>query len=369
MKTALQYTTDIIAIQSHSGDEDAIAQHIYKVTKKWGTVQQIGKSVVLHIVGQNRQKAFILNGHTDTVPDSPQWATDPYTAYTKDDKLYGLGASDMKSGVGIMLALAEQNAHTQPLCDMWFMFVEQEETDGRGTKAVLDTMPDFNQAYPEGVEGIILEPTDATHYGIGHKGNVFVQLTFKGAGGHGSVALPYTNRASYKAAHFIAKLSALQKIWQQDYTHKILGSPTINVTDLASLGSAAFNAVPQEVVVTLDIRTSPLLATHFEKELNMLAKKYDFSYNYPYNPSGYGLCPESSVLLSYVRSTVPSHTITVFQGATDQLFFTEKNIPMLIYGPGCNAVMHQPNEYVEITAIQKATTTIQKLITQFASTI
>lgn len=364
---ALEYTKELISIPSPSSEEQAIADYVQSIIAPFGVVYKTGNSLALHLKGKNTKRAFILNGHTDTVPTSDLWTHNPYEPIEKSGKLYGLGASDMKSGVGIMLALAENYAQNQPPCDMWYMFVEKEEIDGSGTKALLDYIPDLTAAYPGGVEGLILEPTDACTVGIGHKGNVFVTVTFEGEGGHGSIAKPYKERASYTAAGFIHSLDHINENWQKNYAHTVLGLPTINVTDIHSKGSAALNAIPEKVAVTIDIRTTPELGKSLSQELKIIAKEYKCTYSYPYNPSGYGLCPDSSVLLTIARERFAADSIQVFQGATDQLFFTEKNIPMLIYGPGCNAVMHQPDEYVAISAIENSVETIKTIYETYAS--
>ena len=367
MKTAqaLNYTKKLISISSDSGNEQAISSYIQETVATLGSVQTIEQSVVLHIVGKDQTKALIFNGHIDTVPAGSSWQTQPLTAVEKNGKLYGLGASDMKSGVGIMLQLANDFANQQPPCDMWFMFVEQEETDGRGTKKVLDVLPDFTNAYPGGVEGFILEPTNSAYVAIGHKGNIFVTLTFDGQGGHGSMELPYQQRASHKAAHFIQQLPRIAQSWKTTYTHAILGEPTINVTNIESVGSKALNAVPQSVIVSLDIRTTPELSAQFTGAIDALAATYGATYSYPYKPNGYGLCSEDSQLLAIAKKQFAVKDIRVFQGASDQLFFTANNIPMLIYGPGTDTVMHQPNEYVEISAIDKTYNVLQSFIAHF----
>ena len=228
-------------------------------------------------------------------------------------------------------------------------------------------MPDLNAQYPDGVEGIILEPTDAKNVGIGHKGNVFVELEFSGDGGHGSVAKPYAQRAIHKAAVFIYDLPNISDRWHEKYSNAVLGEPTINVTNLQSGGSAALNAVPESATVTIDIRTTPELGKNLSQELHAIAKKYQCTFTYPHAPNGHGLCPETSTLLKIARNEFKAQDITIFQGATDQLFFTDKDIPMIIYGPGANAAMHQPNEYVEKAAIETCINTIQTIYTHYVS--
>ena len=51
----------------------------------------------------NNKKPIILSGHTDVVPVSKGWSTDPFTATVKGDKLYGRGSCDMKGFIACAL--------------------------------------------------------------------------------------------------------------------------------------------------------------------------------------------------------------------------------------------------------------------------
>ena len=52
------------------------------------------------------EKPIILSGHTDVVPVSKSWSTDPFKATIKNDKLYGRGSCDMKGFIACTLAFA-----------------------------------------------------------------------------------------------------------------------------------------------------------------------------------------------------------------------------------------------------------------------
>src|SRR5699024_2471473 len=55
--------------------------------------------------GKKRGKSLILQGHIDVVSAEPKylWDTDPYNPTIIDDKMYGRGICDMKSGVAAMI--------------------------------------------------------------------------------------------------------------------------------------------------------------------------------------------------------------------------------------------------------------------------
>ena len=55
---------------------------------------------------KSNKKPIILSGHTDVVPVSKGWATDPFDATIKEDKLFGRGSCDMKGFIACALAYA-----------------------------------------------------------------------------------------------------------------------------------------------------------------------------------------------------------------------------------------------------------------------
>ena len=60
-------------------------------------------------LGPTDRPGIALSGHTDVVPvDGQDWHTDPFQMVEKDGRLYGRGTSDMKSFIGVCLALAPE---------------------------------------------------------------------------------------------------------------------------------------------------------------------------------------------------------------------------------------------------------------------
>lgn len=58
--------------------------------------------------GSGGGKSLLLSGHSDTVPrGSESWSRDPFGATVEDNRLYGLGANDMKGGIAAMLMTLE----------------------------------------------------------------------------------------------------------------------------------------------------------------------------------------------------------------------------------------------------------------------
>ena len=67
-------------------------------------------------------------GHTDVVPVSKGWSTDPFAATIKEDKLYGRGSCDMKGFIACVLAYAPILSNSNLDRDIHFSFTFDEET-------------------------------------------------------------------------------------------------------------------------------------------------------------------------------------------------------------------------------------------------
>ena len=98
-------------------------------------------NIVATIKGSGGGRSLLLNGHTDTVPPGPPeaWSHDPHDADVSDDRLYGRGSSDMKSGVAAMVMALKclVGAGIRLEGDVFLNLVVDEELSGHGT---LDTL-------------------------------------------------------------------------------------------------------------------------------------------------------------------------------------------------------------------------------------
>lgn len=363
-KKLVDSTCNLISIPSVTGSEKEIVNYIENYLKNVGIIKRVNNSLALHIKGQDSTKLFILNGHTDTVPVGKGWTSDPYQPKTLDDKIIGLGSSDMKSGIAIMLSISEIFATNKPPCDLLFMFAEKEEVDGSGTQILMNLLYEEINKYQQ-TGGLILEPTNANNFGLGNKGNIFCELKFVGEGGHGSVNINKDARAIEQLSHFISNLSDTREDWAKKYSNTLLGKPTINVTSLLAGDKNSLNVIPSTANCTLDIRTTPEFENNYKNEFNKLSAKYGFTYTLPFGLTKHGLCKTNSKIYKIANINYKNMNINTFTGATDQCFFTEKNLPMLIFGPGENSQMHKPDEFVKISNITKAQTVILNLINKF----
>ena len=368
---AIALTKQLITIPSVSDNEAEILNFVAKwmdqagfdqvITKKRFTAGLIrGKSKTSQPAG----KALLLCGHIDTVPagDESAWQGSPWQPRTKGDRLYGLGASDMKSGVAIQMT-ASQSYLTERRddLDLWCVAVAHEEVDGAGSA-------DFTKYFAQStsydqVSCIIAEPTDQ-RIELGHRGNRFVQLLFEGKSGHASQESAYSISSLPPLITFMNDLIRVRLELHRTYYHPTLGEPTFTPTRIEPAGVYSSNKTASASYIAVDIRTTPELDQTFDSWLDQLAGKYHFFWRYAADPVPSALCDKNASILRAMQHILPEASTAVSYGATDQAFFQAIGAQTVIYGPGDFDQAHAINESVSLARIKDTYQVYRRLIRQ-----
>ena len=137
-KNSVEILTDLISFKTISGeDNNSLINYCDEILKRNGatsfkTFDQDKKRVnlfaTLKAKKPNGKMPIILSGHTDVVPVSKGWSSDPFKATIKGDKLYGRGSCDMKGFIACTLAYAPIFAKSNLDRDINFSFTFDEET-------------------------------------------------------------------------------------------------------------------------------------------------------------------------------------------------------------------------------------------------
>lgn len=279
--------------------------------------------------------------------------------------MYGLGASDDKSGVAVLMLLAKYLEATKSLqCDVWLTFVVKEELDGSGTKSFLNWFEEkgYKRKY-KNLSAILLEPTDFCTLELGHRGNVFVSLTTRGNSGHGSQPKSIKIHSVLAMMNILQEIQKIEKKWIADYSHSLLGSPSVGITSIHAGDIHVPNKFPETCVLTLDIRTTPTLHAIVLKELKKSLKEYPVDIEFLYEPAPFGLTSKESPIVSAIRTILDDRVkLSISKGSTDQCFFTKRDISAVVFGPGERKTIHQPNEYCHLDNITKSLDMFMSLI-------
>ena len=145
--------------------------------------------------GSHPGPTLAFAGHTDVVPTGPlaQWDSDPFTPTHKDGKLFGRGASDMKTSLAAMVVAVQEflASHPDPELGIAFLLTSDEEGPALdGTVVVCKQLVDRGEAPQFCIVG---EPTSVQQTGDmiknGRRGTMSGKLTVKGVQGH--IAYPH----------------------------------------------------------------------------------------------------------------------------------------------------------------------------------
>src|SRR3954447_6226411 len=180
-------TLELVNIESPSRGEDAIVEFVRGIMP---SAPAYDHDTVLYYPGR-----VVLAGHYDTVP-----AQDNLPGRIEDGWVVGLGATDMKGGVAVMIELARAGA------PFGYLFFGREELPA-GESA----LPRFFERH--GLQAdlvVMLEPTDDSIH-AGCLGNIDARLVFNGTSAHS--ARPWTgDNAIARAVEGLAPIVQLQPV-------------------------------------------------------------------------------------------------------------------------------------------------------------
>ena len=346
MGDLLAVTRELMAVPSLSRHEGALADRVEAALGAcdWLEVTRLGDNVIGRTV-LDRPQRLILAGHLDTVP--PAGNDEPrFDAGT--DTLWGVGASDMKGGLAVMLDLA--TAVRQPAVDVTWCFYAREEI-GREDSGLLEVWaqrPDLLA----GDAAVLGEPTSGL-VEAGCQGTMRVRITLGGVRAH--TARPFTGR---NAIHRLAPL--LQRVAEWPGREVVLDGCTYaeQLQVVAVEGGVAGNVVPDLVEVSLNHRYAPdrgrAEAEAFLHELLGPVLELGAGDTWAVLDAGDGAPPSLGhpLLKALVeRSGAPPKAKV---GWTDVASFWEHGVPAANFGPGDPLLAHHPDERVTRAQLERA---------------
>lgn len=204
---------ELVAIESPYFEEENIMDYVEKWFSSEGMPVHLheyheakvtgfkGKNILVTLEGQTDGPTICLNGHLDTVKLCNGWTKDP-KGQLIDDKFYGVGSLDMKSGcVASMLALkAFHKNHPDFSGKIISTYVSVEEGPyGMGTNALIE------EGYLENIDvSIITEPSSGftgmpfPDVCLGARGGYGLEVEFFGKSAH--AATPHLGISAAEAA-------------------------------------------------------------------------------------------------------------------------------------------------------------------------
>jgi succinyl-diaminopimelate desuccinylase len=285
----------------------------------------------------------LLAGHVDTVPEQ-----DNLPGRIEDGTVIGLGASDMKGGVAVMLELAHWALGEELELDLGFLFFAREELPAEESP-----VPGFLEACPEASEAalvIVLEPTDNELH-VGCVGNLSAGLIFRGTSAHS--ARPWTGEnAIHKAAATLAPLAELEPL-----DVEVDGLVFREVVSVVAIeGGIADNVVPDRCLAGLNYRYAPgRTREQAEARVRELAGDADVEI--------LGNSPPAHVVVDRPLVTrlreAGGLAVRPKQAWTPVAQFAEAGLDAVNLGPGATRYAHRADEQVETAELVRTFETLR----------
>jgi succinyl-diaminopimelate desuccinylase len=326
-------TLELVDIPSESRHE-AAAMELVRSVLPGGLLYDDGEA----IVWGDADAPVVLAGHLDTVP-----AQENLPGRIADGAVHGLGASDMKGGVAVMLELARAAVSAR------YVFFTREEVP-------LEESPlpaVFASGVLAGAElAVVLEPTDAILH-AGCVGNLQAWIDFHGESAHS--ARPWTGRnAIHALAEGLAPLARLEPIDVE--LDGLVYREVVSVVRVE--GGIAANVVPAQATAELNFRYAPGRSREdAEGRLRELVPVGDLQvlYNSPSAPPALG-----NPLVQRLRRLVPE--LAPKQAWTPVAQFAEQGIDGINYGPGATAFAHRQDEQIPIANLHTVYETLARFL-------
>ncbi len=317
-------------------------------------IRRYGESIVVPLTRSTGGPRIALAGHLDTV------RTENGPARIEGDRCHGAGASDMKSGLAVMIELAERaGQRIRGGCDLTLVFYAREEGPYAENELgpVLERDPELGHVDL----AVCLEPS-ATKLHLGCMGSIHATVTFIGRTAHS--ARPWEGEnAVTKAAPLLTKLSAAKRV--ESVVDGLTYRSGTTVTQ-ARDGGRGRNVVPDRFVLNLNHRFAPdrsiEQACDDVKSLVGDAASVEFVDLSPAAPPNASHPLVKALVASGVRAVEPK------QAWTDVARFAARGIAAVNFGPGENAQAHQKNESTSLALVHEGYGIVERWLDSVSGT-
>jgi len=318
----------------------------------------------------DRAPNFCFAGHTDVVPvgDANEWSVDPFAAEIKGDRLYGRGASDMKTAIAGFAAAAarflESRDNGFPGSISLLITGDEEGEAVNGTVKVLEWLREKGEVLDACLVG---EPTNPETLGdmikIGRRGSMTAFLTVHGASGHAA----YPHLADNPVERLVKMLSAVLDKPLDDGTEHF--QPSTAVVTTIDVGNPVANVIPARAEARINVRFNDLhtgagVETLLRQRLDDIGGDYDLDARVSGEPFLFPPGPLSNLVAGAVEKATGKRPEFSTAGGTSDARFIKDHCPVCEYGM-TNQTAHKADENALVSDIQLLSDIYQSVLDGF----
>ena len=368
---SVKILTDLISFRTISGeDNSALINYCENYLNNLGAAsfktfdsekKRVNLFATIKAKKANGIKPIILSGHTDTVPVSKSWSTDPFKATIKGDKLFGRGSCDMKGFIACALAFAPIYSKTNLNRDIHFSFTFDEETACLGAPILIKELQ--KRKIEDGI-CIVGEPTKMKIIDA-HKGCYEYTTYFEGLAGHSSAPHKGVSAVEF-AARYANKLLELREELKKRVPKDSIFDPPYSTLQVGGIfGGIAHNVIADKCHINWETR--PVV----KEDGIFLNKKIDEFANSVLLPEMKKIFSQSNIkkeiigevtgfdrienseACELVSSLTGDNSREVVSFGTEAGLFQEIGISTVVCGPGSIEQAHKVDEFIELDELKK----------------
>ena len=335
-------TLELVNIPSESGGEADVYAYVGACVPMCKAFDD-GETLIF--ARREGKPLVLLAGHTDTVP-----AQGNLPGRIEDGVVAGLGASDMKGGLAVMIELARWAAEADLAYDVAFLFFPREELgpSENPLPAVFEAAPLVDEAQLV----VCLEPTDNTLQ-LGCLGNLNARVVYEGRSAHSARPWLGVNAIALALAGLQPVLAAEPRDVDVD---GLVFREVMSVTQLQA-GIAA-NVIPARAEATVNFRYAPdrTPESAAERIREVLGDGVEITSN---SPAAHVAL--RSPLVQLLRAT-GGFEVQPKQAWTNVADFAARGLDAVNLGPGATRYAHTADERVEIAELERTFDALQRFL-------
>jgi len=304
---------------------------------------------------------LVLAGHVDTVPyDEGKWRHDPFRLTSSDQKLYGLGTSDMKSFLALALEAARELRTGDLQAPLILLATADEETSMSGARALV------KHDRPRARHALIGEPTGLRPVRM-HKGILMEAIRLTGRSGHSSD--PALGNSALEAMYTV--LGALIT-WRKELQARhhspffAVPVPTLNLGHIH--GGDNPNRICASCDLHIDLRPLPgmdLQELRDELRGRVVGVLQDTGIEVEFEALFEGIpameTPANARIVQLAEK-LTGHAPEAVAFGTEAPYLARLGMETVILGPGDIAQAHQPDEFIRLDRLSPTVDLLKSLI-------
>ncbi|MGB5717568.1 MAG: acetylornithine deacetylase [Gammaproteobacteria bacterium] len=304
---------------------------------------------------------LVLSGHTDTVPyDEGKWTYDPFSLTEANQRLYGLGTSDMKSFLALALEASRELQAGDLEEPLILLATADEETSMAGARALVE------HARPRARHAVIGEPTGLRPVRM-HKGILMESIHLQGHSGHSSD--PSLGNNALEAMHtVIGAILSWRAELQTNFRDPFFAVPvpTLNLGHIH--GGDNPNRICPECELHIDLRPLPgmevqQLRGELQHRILESLQGTGIETRFESLSAGVpGMETAADATIVRLAEKLTGHAAEAAAFATEAPYLSQLGMDTVVMGPGNIDQAHQPDEYLALERLMPTIDILKQLV-------